>query len=63
MYEEQPSRLPVQTFTWCQWHEGYTATGLMVGAIEQGSGPGMSVYACAPCRQEHDLRPWSETGL
>ena len=28
--------------------------------IEQGSGPGASLYACAPCREQRGLDPFAE---
>lgn len=64
MHEDQPALAPARTWTWCHWHQGYTATGLLIAAIEQGSGPGTSLYACEPCRTEHRLTPWNEsTGI
>lgn len=60
MHEDQPSHPPSRT--WCQWHQGYTTTGRMVAAIEQGSGAGLSIYACEPCRQENKLKTWEGTG-
>lgn len=74
MYEDQPARLPALEQTvaqpleqpvaqmWCHWHGGYTDTGRLITAVEQGSGPGAHRYACAPCRQEHRLTLWDESG-
>ncbi|MFW3474480.1 hypothetical protein ACN24M_24755 [Streptomyces microflavus] len=46
-----------RTFGWCHWHEGPSETALMVQIIEQGSGPGAGLYACAPCREQRRLTP------
>lgn len=45
---------------WCDWHEGPSGTAVLVQAIEQGSGPGVNRYACAPCREQRNLIPFSE---
>lgn len=47
--------------TWCHWHGGYTDTGRLITAEEQGSGPGFHRYACAPCRTKHRLTLWGES--
>jgi hypothetical protein len=68
MYEDHPVRLPALeqpvertvAETWCHWHGGFTDTGRLVAAVEQGSGPGAHRYACAPCRKEHRLTLWNE---
>ncbi|KOG84487.1 hypothetical protein ACZ90_02555 [Streptomyces albus subsp. albus] len=48
------------TFGWCHWHEGPSGTAVMVRVVEQGSGPGAALYACAPCREQRGLVPFSE---
>ncbi|MFE3004258.1 MULTISPECIES: hypothetical protein [unclassified Streptomyces] len=48
------------TFGYCHWHKGPSGTAVMVQAVEQGSGPGAALYACAPCREQCDLTPYSE---
>ncbi|WP_228988579.1 hypothetical protein [Streptomyces sp. DH8] len=45
---------------WCDWHEGPSGTAVLIQAIEQGSGPGLTRYACAPCREQRRLVPYSE---
>lgn len=60
MREDQPACLPAVDETWCHWHRGYTSTGVLIIVEEQGSGPGASLYACAPCREKHRLTPWAE---
>lgn len=42
---------------WCNWHRGPSDTAVLVRIIEQASGPGGGLYACAPCRQQHRLTP------
>ncbi|MET9479904.1 hypothetical protein [Streptomyces sp. NPDC006638] len=39
----------------CDWHEGPSGTARLVRIIESASGPGASLYACAPCREQRDL--------
>ncbi|MEU2251154.1 hypothetical protein [Streptomyces sp. NPDC019224] len=45
---------------WCHWHKGPSGTAVLVHVIEQGSGPGVRLYACAPCREQRGLVPASE---
>jgi len=42
---------------YCSWHRGYSEGALLVQIIEQGSGPGAVLYACADCRTAHQLPP------
>ncbi|MFJ8852331.1 hypothetical protein [Streptomyces sp. NPDC102437] len=56
---------PVHTHTgpglgWCHWHKGPSGTAVLVDVIEQGSGPGRQLYACAPCREQRRLTPYCE---
>jgi hypothetical protein len=60
MYEDQPARLPAVDQTWCEWHHGFSSTGRVINVIEQGTGPGAVRYACAPCREQHQLTPWAD---
>ncbi|WP_063775812.1 hypothetical protein [Streptomyces odonnellii] len=57
----------VQTDTpscgWCHYHRGPSETAVLVEIIEVGSGAGGSVYACAPCREQHWLTPVSEISV
>jgi hypothetical protein len=69
MSEDQAARLPAveqtahQTAaqTWCHWHRGYADTGRLIIAVEQGSGPGVHLYACSDCRKEYRLTLWVES--
>ncbi|MET8478179.1 hypothetical protein ABZV68_13350 [Streptomyces clavifer] len=45
-------------YGWCHWHEGGSGTAVLVRVIEQGSGPGATLYACAPCREQRGLVPF-----
>ncbi|MFI0932902.1 hypothetical protein ACH4RG_14285 [Streptomyces sp. NPDC021019] len=45
---------------WCDWHEGPSGTAVLVSVIEQCSGPGITRYACAPCREQRRLVPYSQ---
>ncbi|MFE7108377.1 hypothetical protein ACFU98_47535 [Streptomyces sp. NPDC057575] len=42
---------------WCHWHKGPSGTAVLVDVIEQASGPGAGLYACAPCREQRGLVP------
>jgi hypothetical protein len=44
-------------FAHCNWHGGYSTSARLVQIIEQGSGPGGGLYACAACREQHGLVP------
>lgn len=48
------------SFGWCHWHQGPSGTAVLVRVIEQGSGPGAALYACAPCREQRRLTPFVE---
>jgi hypothetical protein len=51
-----PVNIP-SSFAWCSWHHEFASTCRLVRIIEQGSGSGGGVFACAPCRDAHDLAP------
>lgn len=42
---------------WCSWCDGVSDTVRLVAFVEQGTGPGGSLYACQPCRDVHGLIP------
>lgn len=47
----------------CSIHRGDIpdgVTAVMVSAIEQGSGPGIPIYACQPCVDQHKVVPFAE---
>ncbi|GAA5033246.1 hypothetical protein [Streptomyces siamensis] len=46
-----------QGYGWCHWHRGHSQTARLVQIIEQSSGPGAGLYACAPCREQRGLTP------
>ncbi|MBC2867321.1 hypothetical protein [Streptomyces mexicanus] len=46
-----------RTIAWCSWHQGLSGTARLVRIIEQASGPGAGLYACAPCREAYRLVP------
>ena len=46
---------------WCHWHGGWSATALVVRAVERPSGAApYPLSACAPCRELHQLIPLAE---
>lgn len=45
------------TADWCHWHKGPSETAVLIRVIEQASGPGVALYACAPCREQRRLVP------
>ncbi|MFF3359591.1 hypothetical protein ACFYWN_45135 [Streptomyces sp. NPDC002917] len=45
---------------WCHWHQGTSGTAVLITVIEQGSGPGAALYACAPCREQRRLVPYGK---
>jgi hypothetical protein len=44
---------------WCHWHKGMSSTVVLVQVVEQGSGPGATLYACRPCREQRGLTPFA----
>lgn len=44
----------------CYWHQGPTATPVLITIIEQQSGPGYARFACAACCRRHQLIPYAE---
>ncbi|MGW8988320.1 hypothetical protein ACWGRF_00070 [Streptomyces zhihengii] len=48
---------PAGTDGWCHWHDGPSSTSQFVRVQERQSGPPLALYACAPCREQRDLRP------
>ncbi|MFD6025720.1 hypothetical protein [Streptomyces griseoluteus] len=45
---------------WCHWHKGAGGDAVAVEAIEGGSGPGYTLYACARCREKNGLVPLAQ---
>ncbi|MFF4662201.1 hypothetical protein [Streptomyces sp. NPDC001282] len=45
---------------WCDCHKGPSGTAVLIEIVEQGSGPGTVLYACALCREQRRLRPYGE---
>ncbi|MFI5754302.1 hypothetical protein [Streptomyces sp. NPDC051569] len=45
---------------WCDWHVGPSETAVLIDVIEQGSGPGITWFACAPCREQRRLVPYGD---
>lgn len=54
-----PTSTEPTSFGWCHWHEGASGTAVLIRVIEQGSGPGAALYACAPCREQRNLTPFA----
>lgn len=47
----------------CSIHRGDIPAGVtavLVSAIEQGSGPGIPIYACQPCVDRHEVVPFAD---
>ncbi|MEU8713632.1 hypothetical protein [Streptomyces sp. NPDC048663] len=49
-----------RTRGWCHWHKGLGEHLQMIQAVEGGSGPGASFYACCRCRARFSLVPFGE---
>lgn len=47
-------------YAWCAWHRAFTNTARLIQAIEQGSGSGGSLFACASCRDVYHLTPLAD---
>ncbi|MFJ8784942.1 hypothetical protein [Streptomyces sp. NPDC102476] len=48
------------SYGWCSWHRAFSNTVRLVVAIEQGSGPGHSLFACSNCRGIYRLVPLAD---
>lgn len=48
------------SYGWCAWHKAFSNTIRLVGAIEQGTGPGSNLFACANCRDTYHLVPLAD---
>jgi len=44
----------------CHWHQGYAAGVRLIDVIEQGSGSGITHFACGPCRARYGLVPFAD---
>ncbi|MFG2311179.1 hypothetical protein ACGFS9_21290 [Streptomyces sp. NPDC048566] len=63
MAERTDARTPTGEATgygWCHWHRGHSQTARLIQIIEQASGPGAGLYACAPCREQRGLTAYSD---
>ena len=49
-----------QHHRWCHWHKGPSETAILVDAIERNSAPPIALYACAPCREQRGLGPFTD---
>ncbi|WP_432136848.1 hypothetical protein [Streptomyces sp. bgisy154] len=45
---------------YCTRHHGYAADVRLIRLVEQGSGPGYALRACAPCRTAYGLVPLTD---
>jgi hypothetical protein len=52
-----PAQPAHSAYAWCSYHDDFADTCRLVQIIEQGSGPGGGLFACAPCRATHRLVP------
>ncbi|MEH0431303.1 hypothetical protein QBB34_34235 [Streptomyces stelliscabiei] len=46
-----------RTIAYCSWHKGLSDTARLIRVNEAATGPGGLLFACAGCRQKHDLTP------
>ncbi len=49
-----------RAFGWCAWHSAMAEGVRLINVIEQGSGPGGTQFACAPCRDLYGLTPFAD---
>lgn len=57
--EDSPETAP-ERYGFCHWHQDSARGIRLIDAIEQGSGPGITYYACPPCIQTHRLVPLAD---
>ncbi|MBL3670141.1 hypothetical protein JL475_30015 [Streptomyces sp. M2CJ-2] len=48
-----------RAFGWCHWHEENVEGVRLITVIEQGSGSGITHFACPPCMAAHRLVPFA----
>lgn len=58
--QTQPATNTPTGYGWCAWHQNYARGVRLVRAVEQGSGPGASLFACRPCREAYSLVPLAD---
>lgn len=51
---------PPERYGYCHWHQASARGIRLIDAIEQGSGPGITYYACPPCINLHRLVPLAD---
>lgn len=54
---EEPQR---RAFGWCHWHQGHSEGIRLIDVIEQGSGSGITHFACGPCIRDYRLTPFAD---
>ncbi|MER7738906.1 hypothetical protein ABTX34_11365 [Streptomyces sp. NPDC096538] len=47
-------------FGWCHWHQGHADGIRLIDVIEQGSGSGITHFACGPCIVANGLVPFAD---
>lgn len=49
-----------RAFGWCHWHGGNAEGIRLITVVEQGSGSGITHFACPPCMALHRLTPFAD---
>lgn len=53
-------RATPRTYARCDWCKERAVDARLVGFVEQGSGPGVNLFACPTCRDLHGLVPLTD---
>jgi hypothetical protein len=49
-----------RAFGFCAWHQGHAEGVRLIDVIEQGSGSGITHFACGPCITVNGLTPFAD---
>ncbi|MGY3202663.1 hypothetical protein [Streptomyces sp. TE5632] len=58
--QTEPTQDTPTAYGWCAWHRQHAGGVRLIEVIEQGSGSGGALYACASCREQHRLVPFAD---
>ncbi|MFF5801581.1 hypothetical protein [Streptomyces albogriseolus] len=58
--EEDTATTVPRAFGYCAWHQGHAEDVRLIDVLEQGSGSGITHFACGPCMAAYGLVPFAD---